>query len=132
MIINIVANQLNGGRLKMILFEQYPLNGLDTLEDEILFLLANKVDLIAGMNKNSSITENKITGCCIQYCAANPDHVNVGKIMTRLCKIIKKYNKSFKGLFEFGLHMDINGKYKLNIQENMADISTETKKILGN
>jgi hypothetical protein len=84
------------------------------------------------MNKNSVISKDELIGCFIQVSNTCTEFVGANKIFTKLGKICKKYNKKFQGLFEIRLSMDVNGRYKLNIQENMSELPLEYIQVLEN
>jgi hypothetical protein len=109
----------------MIQFKQIPLNGLDTFEDELLYLLGGSIEILAGIQTDSEISGATITNCLL-VCEPEPvESVYPPKIV----KLFGKYNKSFIGLFE--IRSVINGgRYKLNIKENMQELSEKVAKIM--
>ena len=105
----------------MIVFKQFPLGGFNTFEGELLFLLAGNIQLIAGISHKSMIDGDDARNLFLICCDSVVDTSSIYK----LCKIFKKYNKSFKENFEIRLTKQNNGRWKLNIKEDMDKPSGE-------
>ena len=121
----------------MILLKQYPLKPLDTFEEEMLFLLAGDVHLIAGIDKDSMMNSKEVGNClCLRieenygpYVRFDEEYFNrQDKLVHGLIKLCKKYNKSFSNLFEIRLTKQQNGRWTINIKENMNKVSEEVEK----
>jgi hypothetical protein len=111
----------------MILFKQYPLNGLNTFEDELLFLLAGNVEMILGCVKDGSImNRDGIENTYLLFTKDSHIEKNLGNA---LGKLLKKYNKSFTGNFVMRLIKQDNGRWRINIKENMSEIPKELEEL---
>jgi len=114
----------------MIVFKQLPLNNLETFEDELLFLLAGTVLSIIGFNEYSRLQVNVAEHLCITYEPDIVDNMMNTIDLFRVAKLCGKYGKTFNGLFEIKLIQQLNGRYKLNIQENMEEVSEDVKEFI--
>ena len=48
-------------------------------------------------------------------------------VIVSFLKLLGKYNKSFSGLFEIRLTKELNGRWNINIRENMNKCSEEAR-----
>lgn len=103
------------------MFRQYPLNGLNTFEDELLFFMAGVIDLIGSLDTSAYLGSAGGHNCLIR-CVHQDDRP---VMLNGIPRIFAKYDRSLRGLFEIRLTKQANGRWTIKIKEDMDRISKE-------